>query len=141
MGGRGKRGSAAPEDTDLTSGSSAMHIADAFLRGPVGQSLAQMEQEQQSDSLSLQHQEFLNRSLGEGGGNMQQGTWNYCLYVCVWVCGCVCVCKRVFLCVYLCTYELMTPLPLQTTNVPPQPSTKPISCSVLVTIPYAYPPH
>jgi hypothetical protein len=69
--GRGKRGAVtSPEDIDLTSGSSAMHIADAFLRGPVGQSLADLERESEAD-FSLQHQEFLNRSLSGERRDMQ----------------------------------------------------------------------
>ncbi len=63
LSGKAKRESVLkPEDVDLTSGSMAMHIAEAFLHGPVGQSLAAMEQEH---DFSLQHQEFLNRSLSK----------------------------------------------------------------------------
>lgn len=70
VGGRGKRGGMSlPEDTDLTSGSAAMHIADAFLRGPVGSSLAELESEA---DFNLQHQEFLNRSIPTERGDMQR---------------------------------------------------------------------
>jgi hypothetical protein len=57
--GKGRRqGSAStPENVDLTSGSSAMHIAQAFLSGPVGQQLGEME-----GSYALQHQELIEKS-------------------------------------------------------------------------------